>query len=447
LHTGFSVIGLTGGLPNTKLALIVLAIANCAAAQDLPPETILVARIRDHLRDGLDHLPEYTCLENIARYHRQPGPRMKLLPLDHLELEVLYSGSHEWYGWPGARTLDEDTPVKFIGSGMIGGGLFALFQKSLTGSATTFTYRGEDRLGGRAAAVKYDFRVPRLFSGQKIELVGGAGTVGLKGSFWADPRSLDLLRLTVEADEIPENLPLTDMSARIDYAHTRIGSSDIVLAQNADLHMAERSGDENYDRFEFTHCSQFHAQSAVSFEPADAAPRVAKPASGPAAPKAGKPEERVPALLRVTVQLQTPITADDPVGTPIEGKTAGDALRKGKVAIPDGSTVHGRIRRLEPATLKPGYFVVGIEFTEIEIRGAPVLFYADLIKLDLRGGIESALSSRIADPFHPGGNGAVLHIASIPEIPGVASFFVPGKTLALPKGFWTVWRTRGQLRQ
>lgn len=427
-----------------KLALAVLAMVGGAAAQELAPETVLVARIQDHLRSQLSRLPDYTCLEDIVRYHRQPGRGAKLLPLDHMQLEVLYSGSHEWFGWPGSRTLDEPDPARFIGSGMIGNGLFALFQKQLVGNGATYTYRGEQPAGAGQRGVQYDFRVSRLLAGQRISLVAGFGNVGLKGSFWADPRSLDLLRLAVEADDIPGYLPLAEMSARVDYAHTRIGASDILMAQNADLHMRELSGEENYDRFEFTHCSQFHAESAVSFEAAETAapPLAAKPAPPP--PTAG---EKVPALLAVTVELQTPITANDAVGMPLEGRVLGDVLRKGKVAIPGGSVVRGRLRRLERTDLKPGYFVVGIEFTEIEIRGEPTLFYADWIKLDHRNGVQEALSSRIYRPSYPGISREALETISLPEIPGVASFFVPGKTLALPKGFWTVWRTRGLLHQ
>ena len=432
-----------------RLPALVLVLAAGAAAQGLAPETLLVARLRDRLREELAHLPDYTCLEDIVRYHREPGRGAKLGPLDHLGLEVLYSGSREWYGWPGSRTLDEDDPVRFIGGGMIGNGFFALFQKDVfVSGAAAYTYRGEDAsvtgAGGRPA-IRYDFRVARLVSGQKIALVAGEGTVGLKGSFWADPHTLDLLRLTVEADEIPPYLPLAEMSARMDYAHTRIGSSDILLAQNADLHMRELSGEENYDRFEFTHCSQFQSRSTLSFGPAEPSAHSAPPAGPGAGDSAAT--EMVPALLPVTVQLQTPISANDPVGKPIEGRTSGNVLRKGKVAIPDGSRVHGRIRRLERSGVKPGYYVVGIEFTQIEIRGAPVLFYADLLKLDHRGGIQQALSSRIARPSYPGISQEAFETISLPEIPGVASFFVPGGTLMLPEGFWTVWRTRGLLHE
>ena len=438
-----------------KLALLLVALAGGPRgipAQDLAPETILVARLRDHLRGQFDHLPDYTCLENIVRYHREPGPRAKLLPLDRVLLEVLYSGAHEWYGWPGSRKLDEKDPEKFIGGGMIGNGLFALFQKTVFhDNAATYTYRGEERLDGPTGrrAVKYDFRVSRWLSGQTVSLVGGIGKVGLQGSFWADPDSLDLLRITVEADEIPPSLPLGEMSARVDYAHTHIGSSDTLLAQNADLYMRELSGEENYDRFEFTHCSQFHAESALHFEDADAgglpASRIA-PAAAAALPS--ETEERVPALLAVTVELDTSISAGDIIGKVIEGRVSSDVRHKGAVLIPNGSPVRGRLRRLDQSDLKPGYFVVGIEFNEIEIHGAAARFYADLLRLDRRGGIQQALSRQIVRPLFPAGLGpSAIETIHLPEIPGVAAFFVPGKTLALPQGFWTVWRTRGILHE
>jgi uncharacterized cupin superfamily protein len=35
---------------------------------------------------------------------------------------------------------------------------------------------------------------------------------------------------------------------------------------------------------------------------------------------------------------------------------------------------------------------------------------------------------------------------TLPELPGVASFFVEGDTFVLPPGLRTIWRTRGLLR-
>ena len=46
--------------------------------------------------------------------------------------------------------------------------------------------------------------------------------------------------------------------------------------------------------------------------------------------------------------------------------------------IPSGSPVRGRVRRLEWNEDKGGYFVVGLEFTEIEAAGTRYRFFADL---------------------------------------------------------------------
>ena len=47
--------------------------------------------------------------------------------------------------------------------------------------------------------------------------------IGEEGSFWADPNSLELLRMDSRAVEIPFSLPLDRLEFSIEYAPTRIG--------------------------------------------------------------------------------------------------------------------------------------------------------------------------------------------------------------------------------
>jgi hypothetical protein len=130
----------------------------------------------------------------------------------------------------------------------------------------------------------------------------------------------------------------------------------------------------------------------------------------------------------------------------IEGKVFGDVLQKGKILIPDGSAVRGRIRRLDRYQ-GGAAFIVGLEFTDVEVRGGGrLLFYGDLIGIDK--------SPRIKPNRHEqvlvSGRGAIRpreETVSVPELPGVASFFVTGKTFTIPSGFRLVWRTRGPIRE
>jgi hypothetical protein len=138
------------------------------------------------------------------------------------------------------------------------------------------------------------------------------------------------------------------------------------------------------------------------------------------------------------VQLTTSISDKDSVGTLIEGRVSGDVARRGKIAIPDGSVVHGRIRRLE-RYLGGESFIVGLEFTEVELPGGLVPFYADLLSMDKSSEIQPELSRRISVP----GRGDAKETITLAELPGVASFFVKGANL--PNGLHTVWRTRGPI--
>jgi hypothetical protein len=416
-----------------------LTLFTCAAAQSLPPHVILLSRVKAHMRDQVARLPNCTCLETVTRFHKEPGTASKLKPLDNVQLEVVYTNGREWYGSPGARNLSEGNPAAFIGTGMIANGIFGMTLHNLFASdVATFTFRGEEVMNGRPAA-KYDFRMPRMQLQMEISIPDGRGTVGEEGSFWADPEKFDILRLTSRVTEIPPGLPLSATEYTVNYAHTRIDEFDALLAQQADLDMLLGSGVEDYDRFDFTHCRAFQSHSEIRFDAPDAEP--ASPA--PAASGGGAKREvdvRLPALLQVAIRLSSVITDQDSVGKLIEARIAGDVRNKGKVLIEDGELVHGRIRRLDRYPGE-GYFAVGLEFTEVQTRDGPARFYADLLRLEKRQGIRPVVRESVSLPNRREGSVEI----KLPELAGVASFFVEGKSFVLPAGFQTVWRTRGPL--
>jgi hypothetical protein len=101
---------------------------------------------------------------------------------------------------------------------MITDGMFGITLHNLfVADVATFTAQGEDPVEGRPA-VKYDFRLPRTQLGLEISLAERSGIVGEEGSFWADPTTLDLIRLTARVTEIPANLPLTSAEYSVSYA-------------------------------------------------------------------------------------------------------------------------------------------------------------------------------------------------------------------------------------
>src|SRR5215470_12224497 len=96
----------------SKVVAASVVLAGIATPQDFAPEVQLLTRIKAHLREELSQIPNYTCLETIARFHKEPGRpaqgRGQLKPLDTVRLEIVYSDHREWYGSPGDRKLSVD---------------------------------------------------------------------------------------------------------------------------------------------------------------------------------------------------------------------------------------------------------------------------------------------------------------------------------------------------
>jgi hypothetical protein len=425
-------------IPSTRSLLIALLLLcpSPVAAQEFAPGVELLARIKSHLREELSHTPNYTCLETVSRFRRDKGSHARLALLDSIRLEIVYSDRREWYDVPGNRKSSVDDPVSFVGIGMMGNGAFAVTLRNIL-EGGRFIYRGEGSLGSRKV-VRYDFHLSRMLNALKITIPGGSGMVGEEGSLWVDPETLDLVRLESRATEIPPFLPLDEASMTVNYARMQISGYNALLAQQSNSHMINATG-ESFNDLEFTRCRAYSAESAIRF---DAEPLP----ENPAVPETTRTEAAyLPALLAVTVQLITPVSEKDIVGALVEARSVGNVSQKGRVLIPNGSMIHGRIRRLEHDAADAA-FVVGIEFTDIEFAGGRLLpFYADLIRIEKNPRIREKLVEEI---LLPGRNGVEVkeETVTLPELPGVASFFVTGKTFTLPAGFQMVWRTRGPIR-
>jgi hypothetical protein len=409
-----------------------MLLASGVASQDLPPEVILLSRIKAHLRAEIAGLPNYTCLETVERFHREGAGPLK--PLDTVRLEMVYSDHREWYGSPGDRNIDVSNPARMVGSGMIGTGAFAPALSNIL-TAAQFTYRGKEELSGHSTQ-RYDFSFAPQPGAFNVSVVGGSGNVGETGSLWIDAQSLDLIRFEYDASEIPAWLPVKAQRTTVNYAHTRIGGHNALLAQQADIDLVKSDGIESFDHAEYSYCRAFSAESSMSFgdESLELSSAPAKPLPVAAA---------LPALLRVTVQLTKPVSSIDAVGELIEGKISGDVRYKGRIVIPSGAPVTGRIRRLEH--LDAANFILGLEFTEVGTSGGRVPFYADLLEMDTSPDIRPELSHRAT--VRTGNlDRTTTDTITLRELPGVASFFVRGTVFEIPAGFRTVWRTRGPIR-
>jgi hypothetical protein len=129
----------------------------------------------------------------------------------------------EFFASPGAYNFTETDISTFVTGGMIGNGLFTLFARKIFSPATaTYQFIGETNVAGRLL-LRYDYQVSLLVSNYLIKSLGEA-KVGYHGSFWADSKTFDLVRLDIQADDIPYAVGVLAAATRIDYGPVRIGA-------------------------------------------------------------------------------------------------------------------------------------------------------------------------------------------------------------------------------
>ena len=332
-----------------------LLLAGLSAQKGLPPEVIALARVKQKVETRLSRLPDFTCLETIQRWTR-PADSKPFKPVDTVRLEVAHVGEQEVYSWPGAGSFSDRNPGDIIGSGMTATGEFGDHLRSVfLGGSTTFTYAGEESLGGRRV-LRWNYRVAPFEANWILRIGGATGAAVPGGSFWVDPETFDILRLEAKAEMIPPHVPASDIRTRIDYAKVAILGADVWLPESAELLLTDRFGQQDRNVVQFSHCRQYTGQSVVTFE--ETSPAQAEKAV------TGATEFQLPIGLSLALELETEVDSERArVGDPIVARVAADA-RAGRtnLVIPKGALVKGRIRRLEKESAPVPHWIVGLEF-------------------------------------------------------------------------------------
>lgn len=396
------------------------------------PQLLQLSRIKRRMADNLRRQPDYTCLETIERSQRRK-PTRKFEMVDVLRLEVALVRGGEMFAWPGAKKFEDSDPRKFVPSGAIGNGYFAMHARSVfLSDAPVFTYVGPETLAGRAT-VRYDYRIPLLSSGYLLKMGERGAIVGYHGSFWASAATLDVLRLLVDADDIPVSLGIANADTEIDYERMKIGANDFLLPAASELILTDLAGSESRNRMRFTSCRQYKGESVLSF--ADLPPATPEPA----APDTQR-EIQLPPGLWIEAGLEQKIDSRTAaVGDPVRAVIHHDIKHDRRVLIPKGAELVGRITRLEHFN---SMYAVAISCSSIRFRAGSAAFAGELEEIGVpsRPG-ESLIVGPGGDRFSRPSFRSVQDLRQRDRamIPG--TFYILGDRVQLPRGFRMVWRT------
>ena len=274
--------------------LATLAGGCCFAADD--PDSL--SHIREHMREYLARLPDYTCRVTIERSTRR-NLRMAYSVNDRLRLEIAYASGHEFYAWPGdsgfENTIEELLPER----GMVSEGSWALHMRKLflTNDAQFQAPRvdGDD--------LRVDFLVPAVRSGFALSAGGASAPAALHGSVWFDRTTLDVRRLEVRVEDTPPSLRIAGTREVTSYASAVVGDVAVVLPMTSELELLDRDGSQRRNSSQFNDCHRYAGSATVRYDAA----------SEPAAERAG-PRPTYQRGQRVDVKFESGIPADAAIG-------------------------------------------------------------------------------------------------------------------------------------
>ncbi|HEV8037976.1 MAG TPA: hypothetical protein VGP62_03865 [Bryobacteraceae bacterium] len=402
---------------------------------ELPKDVLQLSQIRREIGKSLDTLDNYTCVETINREERK-NERQRFQHVDTVNVEVAVVNDHELYSWPGAHEFDDRDVGELVGGGLIStGGFRSALNNVFISNGSTIRWHGNEEVRGRRA-IRWDYTIPYNLSRWHVQIEGRGGRVSETGSFWVDAETLEVLRLETAAQDIPPDLRVKSIRETLDYARMRVRGRELLLPQSVETSVTNQNGVESRNRIEFSHCREFGSAAELTFKEPKAVGQTVLPVT----------ELQLPAGVEVSIQTAQRIDSRTAtVGDRITAIVYSPVHYHRAVLIPKGAQFEGRIRRVERQLSPRPYYLVGLEFTDIEFQGHHARFFGEMLGIHPVPGLTLGISTFNGYKNSAGVAGTEIRSRTETEItfkvPGVSTFFMEGRDFRIPEGMQMTWVT------
>jgi len=212
-----------------------------ASTRSLSPTESLIERARDAAYEFSEKLPNFIC-EEIMRRFAQRGREQE--GLDVVSAEIVYEGGHESYRNVKINDRPTDRALEEVGgswsTGEFASTLLALFSPD---TDARFQSGGASTISGFSAEV-YDFEVRREKSHWELHVDSQTLAPAYGGSVWVDPKTARVLRIEMQARNIPSDFPMDQVESAVDYSYVTIGGTSFLLPVHAESLGCQRGTNE-----------------------------------------------------------------------------------------------------------------------------------------------------------------------------------------------------------
>ena len=232
----------------------------------LKPDAPLIDRAREWALSFTATLPNYVCQQFTTRYLKPPGQR-DWQAKDIVSANVIYENGKEDYrniainGKSQTKKMEE-LPGSWS-TGEFGTTLRSLFHPN---RRTEFRYVKQAQITGFTTSV-YDYSVKREYSDWRIQLGSQAVIPAYSGRVWVDQKTARVVRIEMQADEIPKDFPLDKVEASNDYGLIRLATADqYMLPLHAETLSCERGTTFcSRNAIEFRNYHKYSGEANITF--------------------------------------------------------------------------------------------------------------------------------------------------------------------------------------
>jgi hypothetical protein len=212
--------------------------ADSVATRSLTPAASLIERAREVAFQFSQNLPNFVCQEFMSRF-TQRG-REEKMPLDLVSAEIIYEDGQENYRNVKIDNRPTNKPLEGI-DGSWSTGEFASMLVELFHPNTHAQFRpgGASTISGFSAQV-YDFQVESENSRWTLKAGSQSLTAAYVGSVWVDPNTARVLRIEMQARNLPSDFPMATVETAVDYSDVRLGEKSFLLPVHAEALGCER---------------------------------------------------------------------------------------------------------------------------------------------------------------------------------------------------------------
>jgi hypothetical protein len=278
-----------GAGPKTIAALkkLVVATAGLTDASPPPPKAAPVTipppssieqkqildQLAEHALNYTANLPNFICTQVTRRHIDRTGTENYTLA-DTVQEQLTYFDRHETY----KVTMVDNRAVTNVEHDQLGGSTSAgefgtmlryVFEPS---SHTEFSWEKWATLRGRRMYV-FNYRVLQGFSRYSIKDGDAHKEIiaGYHGLVYADQETKSVMRVVLEADSIPPEFPIQQVSQDLNYDLAKIGNQEFLLPLKSELH-SRRGKDLSWNETEFRIYRKFGTESSITFDAAEPIP-------------------------------------------------------------------------------------------------------------------------------------------------------------------------------